>query len=414
MKTENIIKDRQYYKFCLYGFLKNLRFFDAFFVLFLLEKGMLYTQIGILYAAREIIIHIFELPSGIIADTYGRKKSLAISFVIYIFSFLIFYFFSNFWFFLLAFSLYGIADAFRSGTHKGMIMEYLRSKHREHQKIAYYGHTRAWSQRGSALSALIAGLLVLYGGSYHYIFLFSIVPYLINLFLILSYPGELDFSPVPEMHKHSRSLGTTFRSFFTIIRNPKILHIINTSAVHSAFLKAVKDYIQPLMLNIALITPVLLQLESTRKNGIIIGILYFFIYIATSYASRFSYLLQDDQRRNIPYLTLVAGFISGILSGIFYVNHLWVLSLLAFIAIFIIENIRKPVLTGYVAEHTPPPILTSVISAQSLLKTLFTVLLSLLLGVLADRLGVGKAILYSSLSLLLATLILRFRLGVKH
>ncbi len=77
-----IIKDRQYFKFCIYGFLKNLRFFDAFFILFLVEKGLPYTQIGILYAVREIFINIFEIPSGIIADTYGRKNSLIGSFFV--------------------------------------------------------------------------------------------------------------------------------------------------------------------------------------------------------------------------------------------------------------------------------------------------------------------------------------------
>jgi len=68
-----IKKDKQYYKFCLYGFLKNLRFFDAFFILFLLDKNLSYTQIGSLYAVRELTVNIFEVPSGLIADTYGRK-----------------------------------------------------------------------------------------------------------------------------------------------------------------------------------------------------------------------------------------------------------------------------------------------------------------------------------------------------
>ena len=69
---EPIIKDKQYYKFCLYGFLKNLRFFDAFFILFLLSKEITYGEIGILYALREVTINLFEIPSGIVADTYGR------------------------------------------------------------------------------------------------------------------------------------------------------------------------------------------------------------------------------------------------------------------------------------------------------------------------------------------------------
>src|SRR5665811_577021 len=81
---EALTKNLQYFKFCSYGFLKNLRFFDAFFILYLVEKGMSFTQIGILYAVREITINIFEIPSGIAADTFGRKNSLVGSFLFYI------------------------------------------------------------------------------------------------------------------------------------------------------------------------------------------------------------------------------------------------------------------------------------------------------------------------------------------
>ena len=135
---DTTIRNRQYFKFCIYGFLKNLRFFDAFFILFLIEKGLPFTQIGILYAAREIVINVFEIPSGILADTFGRKSALIGSFVVYILSFSVFYLSSDFWLFLIAFILYGIGEAFRSGTHKGMIMDYLELNHWEEQKINYY------------------------------------------------------------------------------------------------------------------------------------------------------------------------------------------------------------------------------------------------------------------------------------
>ncbi len=151
----------------MYGFLKNLRFIDAFFILFLVDKGISFTQIGFLYAVREVITNLFELPSGILADAFGRKRALAFSFILYISSFTLFYIFQNFWFFMIAFILFGLAEAFRSGTHKGMIMDYLNLNDMAAQAANYYGHTRSCSQKGSALSALAAGIIVLYGGSWH-------------------------------------------------------------------------------------------------------------------------------------------------------------------------------------------------------------------------------------------------------
>ena len=400
---DHLIRNRQYVKFSSYGFLKNLRFFDAFLILYLVEKGLPYTQIGVLYAIREIAINISEIPSGIVADTIGRKKALVGSFLVYILSFLFYYLARDFWMFLPAFLLFGVADAFRSGTHKGMIMEYLRLNQWEDQKINYYGHTRSWSQMGSALSSLLAGVIVFYTGSYRYIFLFSIIPYLLNLLLILSYPKELD-QYVEQMHpRHAGGLRRTLRQFMLVIRKPGVLEITNASAIHSAFLTAVKDYIQPLMAQVALLVPWVLHLDAEKRNGIVIGILYFFIYILTSFASREASRVVTGNKRRVIYGTLLLGFLFGAVCGVLYLKGFWVVSLVAFVGIYIVENLRKPVLTGFIADQVPHEILTSVISAQSFLKTVMTALLALGFGIVADHTGIGGSLLAVSLFLTLIT-----------
>jgi len=92
-------KDIQYYKFCLYGFFKNLKFFEPFLILFFLEKGLTYTQIGSLYAIREIGINLLETPTGFMADALGRKRTMISSFTSYILSFIVFYLADGFWLF---------------------------------------------------------------------------------------------------------------------------------------------------------------------------------------------------------------------------------------------------------------------------------------------------------------------------
>ena len=389
----------------MYGFLKNLRFFDAFFILFLVEKGVSFTQIGILYAIRELITNILELPSGIIADSFGRKSSLAASLLIYILSFALFFLFDDFWVFIIAMSLFGAGEAFRTGTHKGMIMDYLKSRGWDEYASNYYGHTRSWSQRGSALSALLAGVIVFFGGSYQVVFLYSIVPYLLNLFLILSYPKVLDRSPVSMSTKKLPKMGIAIRSFLKVIRQRPVLNIIYSSAVHTAYLRSMKDYIQLVMLNLVVVIPILGHSDPEKKNGLMIGILYFFIFLATSLASRKSAKIAQKSRRDIAYLTLLTGLIAGIISGVSYQYEIWLVSLLAFAAIYVVENIRKPILTGAVAKEVPKEILTSVISAQSLLRTLLTTLLALFFGVAADHAGIGISLFAVSLLLVLSSLI---------
>lgn len=396
-------KNIQYYKFLMYGFLKNLRFFDAFFILFLVEKGLPYTQIGILYAIREIVINILEVPSGFIADTYGRKNALLASFLAYIVSFAIFYFSGNFNLFLLAFIFYGVGDAFRTGTHKAMIMDYLKINNWEDQKFDYYGHTRSWSQMGSALSSLIAGVLVFYTGNYTNIFLYSIVPYLVNFGLIVSYPQQLNFSSENSNKKLKFDFSKIYKDFISVIKVRSVIQIINTSAVHSAYLKAVKDYIQVLMVNVVILIPILNQTETEKKNGIFIGIFYFIIYLLTSRASALSSQVRIKNETQIAFLTLLIGFGFGAISGIMYINRWWIFALIAFTGVFIMENIRKPILTGYIADEVPNTILASVISAQSLVKTIMTALMAVLFGFFADLYNLGTSFLIVSLLLLLIT-----------
>jgi len=384
-------KDLQYYKFSAYGFLRNLRFFDAFFILFLIDQGLSFTQIGVLYAVREISINLLEIPSGILADTFGRRRALLISFTSYIASFVIFYFSHNFIFFLMAFILFGAGDAFRSGTHKGLIMDYLKQQGWSDQKISYYGHTRSWSQRGAALSSLIAGIIIFAGGNYQNIFLFSTLPYVLNMILILSYPKELD-KIKPAAETKQQAMRSTFSSFITVMKNLRVIKLISHSALHSAYLKAVKDYIQPLMIQVAILLPLLQNVERNRQNGLSIGVFYFIIYLTTSYASRSASKFEQGNRKNIVTLTLLVGFIAGMLSGLLYQYGLSILALISFIMIYIIENIRKPILTGYVADQVPVEILSSVLSVQSLIKTIMTAGIALIFGIFADWLGIGWAL----------------------
>lgn len=402
MSTEAaFVKNRQYIKFCMYGFLKNLRFFDAFFILFLVEKGISFTQIGFLYAVREIVTNLFELPSGILADAFGRKRALAGSFALYISSFILFYLFQNFWFFIIAFILFGLAEAFRSGTHQGMIMDYLKLNDMEAHSANYYGHTRSWSQKGSALSALLAGIIVFYGGSFQSVFLYSIVPYVLNLLLILSYPAVLNRSLEPAENKNQKRLGSAIRMLADILKQPRVLKIIYSSASHTAYLRSVKDYIQLVMLNVVLLIPVLVQLEQEKKSGLFIGIMYFLIYLATSTASKYSSNLAKRSRRNVVLISMLAGFLAGAVSGMAFLYEFWSISLLAFAVIFVMENIRKLLLTGAIADQVPKEILTSVISTQTLLRTVFTSILALVFGWLADHFGVGFSLFSISLLLLL-------------
>jgi MFS family permease len=77
-------------KFCAYGFFKNLQLFEAFLWAVLLSWGYTLVEIGCLGGIIEGLTYVFEVPSGILADTFGKKRELLICFVFYIISFILY------------------------------------------------------------------------------------------------------------------------------------------------------------------------------------------------------------------------------------------------------------------------------------------------------------------------------------
>jgi len=144
------------FRFSLYGFLKNQRYFEPFLVLAFLQMGLSFFEIGLLLGFRELAVNVIEIPSGAIADLYGYRKSMMLSFVAYILGFLTLGFAREFAPLLLAMLFLAVGDAFRTGTHKAMIFTWLRINDRSDERTQVYGYTRSWSKIGSAVSAIAA------------------------------------------------------------------------------------------------------------------------------------------------------------------------------------------------------------------------------------------------------------------
>ena len=114
------------FRFSLYGFLKNQRYFEPFLILAFIQMGLSFLEIGLLIAFRELCVTVLEIPSGSIADLYGRRRALLLSFGAYIVGFVTFGFADQFAVLFGAMFFIAVGDAFRTGTHKAMIFTWLR------------------------------------------------------------------------------------------------------------------------------------------------------------------------------------------------------------------------------------------------------------------------------------------------
>ncbi len=391
LKIEDIL-DLQYYKFSLYGFLKNMKFFEPFVLLFFVEKGLSFFYIGLLYFIREIVTNVFEIPSGIFADSYGRKNAMIMSFFFYIFSFLVFSLSSEISIIFLGMILYSLGESFRTGTHKAMIFDYLKTNGWEDLKLKYYGRTRGWAQVGAAISSIISIFIVFYSGTLKYIFLISVIPYMFSILLFISYPSYLNKTKVRK--EKEIDFFEILRILKKCIKEKKILKILLNVSIFSGYLKTVKDYIQPVMKILILNSALLSWLNETERLAIFLGILYFFIHLLGGISSRTS----DDAVKksggvsNLLNFSILIGFTIGIFLGLFINLHFILLGVFIYFLFYIIENLRSPAGVALVTSGIDEDILASVLSLQSQFKTIMIAFSAPFMGFIADNFGIGTAI----------------------
>ncbi|MEN8209221.1 MAG: MFS transporter [Candidatus Fermentibacteria bacterium] len=404
------IRDRQFYKFSAYGFLKNLRFFEPFIILYFREAGFSFLDIGILFAIRETATVLLEVPTGLVADVGGRKISMVFSMAAYIVSFLTFFFFPSYAAAAGAMVLFACGEAFRTGTHKAMILEYLSLTGQEEWKPDYYGATRAASKLGSALNALIAAALVFLSGSFRYIFLAAALPCLINMLNLASYPASLNGTDVRGTHTRT-GIRPALKYFMSLFRDHHARLSIVNSAVFDSFFKVTKEYLQPVLKAMAIGLPVLTALTVDRRTAIGIGLAYFILFLAASTASRYAGKFSRRIRGLVQSIntTWIVGFSMLIIAGAAQGMSVYLVAIGAYLVLFILQNLRRPLCVTYISDKVPHKVMASGLSVESLVKTLAMTILAPACGYLADLAGVGITV--AAAGVLMGILYLPLRLG---
>ncbi len=404
---QQIMADRQIKKFCLYGFLKNLRFFEAYLLLYLLGNGLNLFQIGLLMAIREIVINLFEIPSGLIADYVGRKKELYLCFSFYIISFLIFFGADNFYLAALAMTFFGLGEAFRSGTHKAMIYTYLDTKHWQSEKAYTYGRTRSYSLIGSAVSGILGIILILAVPADSYIFLFSIVPYILDLLLIMSYPKFLDSADKKQGSTFKELAGNLARSFRL---NSKLRKLVIEEGMAEAAFSYIKDLIQPLLELIIVGSGLVLiaNLSGDDNLKISLGLIYAVLNLCGSYFSKKAHLLKQKSSSLSCLLWMHGGL--ALLFGLlfFFIDSYWLLCLL-YLLIYILHCLRKPLFVDEIDNHIEKSERATVISATSQLKSLFLMIFAPILGLIADNYSIAPIMLVLAIIFACTIPLLKFK-----
>ncbi len=374
----------QIYKFYLTEFLKTQRYFIPVMILFLQFSKLNYTEIFILYAVESTIVFLMEIPSGILADRLGKKSTLILARSFLIPAYLLFWLTGSFLSFLIAMVFLGLNKAFKSGTHKAFIYDFLKQTRSEVSPSEVFGKGKFWGRIGEAVSSLIGGFIAVKFG-YHYVFLLALFPALLNTLNAFTYIGIKEDhikqnSSKPGIKEHLRRALNEFRE------KPVVLKLILNSSLFMICAETIEIYFQPYMANVDI--PVTW-----------FGVIYTAIFIMTAFGSRYAHLLEKKvSRAALTNLTGWAGFLPLLLLGL-NINSRFITILFFFI--FFLRHIRRPAITTEINDNISSENRATILSTDSFIRSVIKMILLPLLGYITEISSMYTSIMILAILILL-------------
>jgi MFS family permease len=362
-------------KYFIFGALYNFMLFFPIWVIFLQEqRGLSLPEVTFVDVAFWLTTALAELPTGLVADTVGRKQSLIISVLLTTVSVLLFGFVGSFPLLMLANSLWATALTFESGAGLALLYDSLREIGQEERYASVRARHQVVLMVSLAVSTILGGVLASWWNM-QITFVISAGLTLFSLVFVLGLK-EPPYDPDPdtgERVKFRQAIGITGQAIRT---KPN--------------LRMALLYRNILPIGVALVSITFLQ-PHARQIGVpiaMIGVLLFIFRLFRIVGAS----LSEKAYRQIglwrllwlaPAVVLI-GFLALGLSGS------WVGIILFSISGFI-TAVVGPHTENVVMRYAPGAVRATVLSVDMLIFRFFQTFVEPGLGVVAERQGLSFA-----------------------
>jgi len=328
--------------------------------LFYVQRGLDYQQIFILYTVIVISMFLFEVPTGIFGDKYGRKMSIVAGLVGCIIFTIGLLFANTFWEFFFLFILLGITLTFASGSDEAMIYDSLKQGKKEKQMQKYMGRIVSARFLPLVIIAPIGSIIAKDLTSFQFTLLilgnllFAIIAFFISLSLV---------EPKVESGPHE------IRSPFTLFKM-SVQHIRNSPKLVSMFMNKTLILIPGSHLFAILWQP---YLQTSEVPIVFFGIL-------TAVSSLIIFLLNQNinkieskfNGRRIIFYTGLLPLLAFVFGALFQ-NIL--VALLFYFVVRITIWLRNPIFSQYMNEHIESHNRATVLSSLSMIDSFFDIII---------------------------------------
>lgn len=358
-------------------------------VLFYQDNGMGMQEIFILKSIYSVAIVAMEIPSGWMADAWGRKKTLLLGSILGCGGFLVYSFSYGFYAFAVAEIILGVGYSFVSGADSALLFDSLKADNRAGKYTRDEGRMTSAGNFAEAIAGVAGGFLATISLRTPFFVQFVVAAIAIPASLALTEP-KLHVA----QHIHSlKKLVITLKN--NLSQNQQLrISILLSSATGTATL-TFAWLVQPFFKEVNL--PV-------EWFGIFWTILNLTAGISSVSAHRIEGFLGQKRTIWMSIILLTAGYF---LSGMFiYFQGIAFLFLFYFV-----RGIATPVLKNYMNEHTESEVRATMLSVRNFVIRIVFAVVGPLLGWITDNISLDGAFYTAGLIYLVSSLavVLPFR-----
>jgi predicted MFS family arabinose efflux permease len=145
--------------FHVYRFLSTSYLFMPVLVKFFQGRGLDFTEIALLNSVYALTAIVFEVPTGVLADRFGRRRAMILGALMMAAGCLVDYRGEGFWTFALGEGLLALGMTLTSGADSAYLFDLLRSAGREHEYRRREGSATAAKLIGTAAALALGGFI---------------------------------------------------------------------------------------------------------------------------------------------------------------------------------------------------------------------------------------------------------------
>jgi len=333
-------------------------------VLFFQEHGLSLTEVMIIQAIYSLSVAVFEIPSGYIADLFGRKHTIVLSTIFSFSGYLVFSFFGGFYAFAAASTLVGIGGSLMSGSDSALLYDTLLETGDKKTYTKIEGRNYAIGNFSEATAGILGGFLAVSS--------IYLPIYVQTGILFLSIPIALTLVE-PTMHKENK-IERSFKAIlgvvkFAMVENAKLRWLIIYSSAMGVATLAMAWFAQPFF-------------KEVEIPLAYFGILWAGLNFSAGLTSFNSHKFDKDESNTKMLLYLALAMAT---SFVFLGFNMSLFGIIFIVFIYLLRGIVTPILRNAINENTSSNKRATVLSIRSFIIRISFAICAPIFGYLADN-----------------------------